>query len=65
MKEIDSTQIKSVRATNSPGDAQVVRLEDLRAAGDATAAPQGADGVVEAAVEEEGGGGDAAEEPGR
>ena len=48
-----------------PGDAQVVRLEDLPAVGDAAVAPQGLDRVVEAAVEEEGGGGDAAEEPGR
>ena len=66
MKEIDSTQTKSVRATtNLPGDAQVVRLEYLPAVGDAGAAPQCANRVVEAAVEEEGGGGDAAEEPGR
>ena len=52
-----------------PGDAHIVRLEDLSAVGgggDAGggAAPEGADGVVEAAVEEERGGGDAAEEAG-
>ena len=51
-----------------PGDAHVVRLEDLSAVGGGDAgggaAPEGADGVVEAAVEEERGGGDAAEEAG-